>query len=246
MVKFSAEEVGSIHEFLVGKFLDSGDPISPPGIKNSGMLESATARPFQSAGGREIYETCFDKAAALFHSLINNHPFHNGNKRTALISLCVFLDRYGYWLDDCSDDDLYEFTKRVAAHEISESKDREIEDISAWIAFNSRKRTKGEKPLKYHELKVILQRFGYEIDPPDKEFLYIHKDGEVVQRIIKQGIQGFRPYHTDYIAGLRKRLGLTPEFGIDSEAFYGRIAQNDDFSEIIELRSDVIRRLAKT
>jgi death-on-curing family protein len=50
-------------------------------------------------GGKEAYPTTFNKTAALFHSLINNHPFHNGNKRVALVSAQVFLDQEGWWID---------------------------------------------------------------------------------------------------------------------------------------------------
>lgn len=50
-----------------------------------------------------------------------------------------------------------------------------------------------------------------------------NKDGEVVDKASKQGMQGVRPYHTHDISPLRKGLRLTPEYGVDSERFYGRI-----------------------
>ena len=45
----------------------------------SANIESALGRPFHSADGQDVYPTIIEKAAALFHSLIANHPFHNGN-----------------------------------------------------------------------------------------------------------------------------------------------------------------------
>jgi death-on-curing protein len=245
VAEINVANVEEIHEFLVRYFLDSGDPISPPGIKDRNLLESAVARPMQSAGGEDAFEDVFEKAAALFHSLINNHPFYNGNKRTALIAAGVYLDENGFWLEGCSDEELFEFTRRVAAHEITEDKHLELEYIAEWLRANSRKRMKNEKPLSYHELKDRLAEFGYEIDPPKGELLSIHKNGRFVAKIIKQGIQGFRPYHTHYVAELRKRLKLTPEYGIDSDRFYGKKGLTDSVSELIEIRNNVIRRLAK-
>ena len=69
-----------IHEYLTDFFYDKEDPISPPGVKDLTTIESAAARPFATAGGHDAYPTVFLKAASLFHSIIGNHSFHNGNK----------------------------------------------------------------------------------------------------------------------------------------------------------------------
>lgn len=243
--EINVANVEEIHNFLARYFAESGDPISPAGVKDRKLLESAVARPMQSAGGDDAFEDVFEKAAALFHSLINNHPFYNGNKRTALIAAGVFLDENGFWLEGCSDDELYEFTRRVAAHEITENRDQELDYIAEWFRANSRKRMKNEKPLSYHELKDRLAEFGYEIDSPKGEMLSIYRHGIYMTRVIKQGIHGFRPYHTHYVAELRKRLKLTPEYGVDSDRFYGKKGLKDSVSEMIEIRNEVIRRLAK-
>ena len=242
----SATELIEIHDILADWFAQSEDPISPIGVRDMGLLESAAARPFQSVGQAEAYPSIFQKSAALFHSIVNNHPFHNGNKRVALVSAQVLLDQDKYWLDHASDKEMFEFTRRAAAHELCENRNEEIELISEWLASNSRKTIKGEHPLKYSELRSILKKFELEIDPPDSEFLQIYKNGKPVERIIKQGIQGFRPYHTDYIAGLRKRLNLTAEHGIDSAKFYGQKGIANTASQFIELRVEVMRQLAKT
>jgi len=56
-----------------------------------GLLESALGRPFQTFGGEELYPSLPAKAAALFHSLVCNHCFSNGNKRTAVMTLNFFM-----------------------------------------------------------------------------------------------------------------------------------------------------------
>jgi death-on-curing protein len=56
-----------------------------PALRDHHVLESAAARPMASAFGEDAYPTLLEKAAALFHSLVLNHPFVDGNKRTAVV-----------------------------------------------------------------------------------------------------------------------------------------------------------------
>jgi death-on-curing protein len=235
-----------IHEILIDWFAASEDPVAPPGVRDFDLLASAAARPMQTIDSKDAYPTIFEKAAALFHSLINNHPFHNGNKRIALIAAQVVLADENLWLEHSSDEEMFEFTRQAADHGLTKNRSDELTYIVEWFRANSRKVLKGDHPLKYGELKQILKRFGFEVDSPKGELLNVYKDNKVVERIMKQGISGFRPYHTDYIAGLRKRLSLTPEHGIDSAQFYGQKGISNTASQFIELRSEVIRRLAKT
>ncbi|MDW4905217.1 type II toxin-antitoxin system death-on-curing family toxin [Streptomyces sp. ADMS] len=60
-------------------------------VRDAGLLESAVHRPSASMFGQEAYSDLFDKAAALLQSLAVNHPFVDGNKRTAWTSCVVFL-----------------------------------------------------------------------------------------------------------------------------------------------------------
>ncbi|MHA5049839.1 type II toxin-antitoxin system death-on-curing family toxin [Streptomyces sp. SD15] len=60
-------------------------------VRDAGLLESAVHRPSASMFGQEAYSDLFDKAAALLQSLAINHPFIDGNKRTAWVSCVVFL-----------------------------------------------------------------------------------------------------------------------------------------------------------
>lgn len=72
---------------------------SPDLLRDFGLLESATLRPQTSAFGQDAYPTLHSKAAALMHSLIRNHPFVDGNKRTAVIAVIVFYGLNGYWIE---------------------------------------------------------------------------------------------------------------------------------------------------
>jgi death-on-curing protein len=68
------KEVESIHEILINKFGGS------KGIRDQGILESAINRPYQTFDLNELYPFPVDKAAAIFESIISNHPFVDGNK----------------------------------------------------------------------------------------------------------------------------------------------------------------------
>ena len=52
------------------------------GTRDEGLMESAIARPYQTFGEEDLYPTIFGKAAAIVESIIINHPFLDGNKRT--------------------------------------------------------------------------------------------------------------------------------------------------------------------
>ena len=68
-------------------------------LRDRGLLEAAVARPRAGALGAEAYPNIVTKAAALLHSLALNHPFVDGNKRTAVLATLVFVDLNGYALE---------------------------------------------------------------------------------------------------------------------------------------------------
>jgi death-on-curing protein len=91
------------------------DPVDPGEYRDKRLIESAANRPFQSAFGRDAYPEMCEKGAALFHSLIANHCFHNGNKRTAVIALDCFLLANGVLLV-LDPKETYELARLVASY----------------------------------------------------------------------------------------------------------------------------------
>lgn len=96
------------------------------GVRDLTLIESALARPQASFMGEDLYQTIFDKAAALIHSLLLNHPFIDANKRTAMVSGSRLLHANGWDLKVAQE----EF--REAALKI-ESKEWDLEQISQWL-----------------------------------------------------------------------------------------------------------------
>ena len=68
------------------------------GIRDEKLLESALAQPEISYGGEYVHKGLFHMAAAYGFHLCQNHPFYDGNKRTALIAMYLFLFANGYQL----------------------------------------------------------------------------------------------------------------------------------------------------
>jgi death-on-curing protein len=93
-----AQYVEYIHDELLEVFWPSAENVGSEGIRDRALIESAVARPFQSAFGQDIYPTIIEKAVALFHSLIANHAFVDGNKRTAVTAFDHFLLANGFVL----------------------------------------------------------------------------------------------------------------------------------------------------
>lgn len=83
----SVQEVIAINVAMIQRY-SPGEHI---GVKETALLESAVHRPQSSVFGEDAYPTIYEKAAALFESLGQNHPFHNANKRTAFTALVIFL-----------------------------------------------------------------------------------------------------------------------------------------------------------
>jgi death-on-curing protein len=87
------------------------------GVRDTGMLESALARPLNKAAYGEV--DLFELAAAYLFGIAKNHPFVDGNKRTALAAADVFLADNG-WSLEADKDDLYQLVLLVAAGNIDE------------------------------------------------------------------------------------------------------------------------------
>lgn len=246
LIYMTFEQVVFIHEYLVRFFINSEDPISPPGVKNEGTLRSAVARPFASAWGSDAYKGIFPKAAALFHSIINNHSFHNGNKRTALLATIVYLSENGWWISRPNDDELFEFTRMAAAHELCENRDDELNYIVDWFRRNCRRRVIHNHGLKQHQLRQILVGFNFILnDNTKKNRIEIYDSNNLyITDIIKKGGSGKEDYDIQYISKLRKKLKLTEGYGVDSYCFYGG-SNEDSMNKFMHARHDVMRRLAK-
>ena len=103
------------------------------GVRDQGLLESAVYRPQASFGGEDLYPDLFSKAAALGHSIIKNHPFVDGNKRTGFESMRLLLRLNGYDIQ-ASLNAKFDFVLAIAEGDLKE------QAIADWLKQHSRRR----------------------------------------------------------------------------------------------------------
>jgi death-on-curing protein len=129
-----------------------------------GKFSSAVHRQYTSGGGIYKYKSIQDVGATLFFGISMGHPFENGNKRTALVTLLVLLDKNKYLLVNTSEDDLYKLAKELAAHEIEikinhpRNSETEVKAVSAWLRLRIKAKNQGDTAIPFSDLKNILGR----------------------------------------------------------------------------------------
>lgn len=110
------------------------EPIPDYETRDNALLESALGSPRQTFGGKLLYPTLIKQASIFFYSLIKNHPFKNGNKRVAVMSLLAFLSLNEKWIS------VAPFLLYRLAREVSESdskkKDFALSEIEDFIGKN--------------------------------------------------------------------------------------------------------------
>ena len=97
----------------------------PPPVRDVGLLGAAAARPQASAFGEDAYPDVWTKAGALLHSIVNNHPLIDGNKRLGWLAASVFLELNDASVRTAANDDVYELVMAAAAGAPS------VDDIAA-------------------------------------------------------------------------------------------------------------------
>lgn len=100
------------------------------GIRDKGLLESALARPLTGFGGHSVYTSPFARAAALAESIIQNHGFVDGNKRTGVMAMAAWLHREGYSIE-AKRGELRDVGLAIAKSEIS------IAEVASWLQTRS-------------------------------------------------------------------------------------------------------------
>lgn len=256
MLYLSAEDIESIHWILVEEFAGYNDPISPPGVRDPTLLEGAVFRPRTSLGDELKYPTVPMSAAALLHSLVLNHTFHNGNKRTGLVSSLVFLERNHYLLE--SDEfELFQFVLKVAKHDLCDhfdgpfGADREVAAISEWFFEHIRPVQTGDHRLQFRDLRRILNHYQCRIQllPGSRVLItrVVSREGWFLRRGRRLQSHNFyagegRDVELNTLQRIRRDLWLDEVHGVDSHTFYG---SEPGITEFIAKYRMTLQRLAK-
>jgi death on curing protein len=264
----SVEDVLFIHERLCADFARSDDPIFPPGVRTESLLESAVNRQHSGYGELMKYHDPVLNCATLLYGICNDHPFHNGNKRTALVAALAHLDRNHLLLSPATRQaDLFQLMLAVAGHSIVRrpvkigrdtkgvpmrgSPDEEVDAIAEWLRPRVQAITRGEAPITYRELRQILSNFGFELTRlrnqkmaisavETSRKLFIKKERRQTLMSISWPGDG-RTVPIGSVKHIRQTLKLCEEDGVTRDAFYERGVRIDRFINDYRI---VLRKLA--
>lgn len=110
----SVVEIEYVAHSLARELMTWDEPIPDFQSRYPYKLEACLAAPKQTFDRKQLYPTLYRKAAILFYLIIKDHPFQNGNKRIAVMTLLYFLFKNGKWLE-IDNQQLYNLAKWVAA-----------------------------------------------------------------------------------------------------------------------------------
>lgn len=240
----TVKAVEEVHLGLVALFETEEDPVSPAGVKSQSLLESAVGRPHTGIGTSDKYDTFYRKSAALFHSLTKNHPFHNGNKRTALVTLLTTLHRNNRRLKpEVTDDELFDFVLSVTADEFPSpgaklDTDSVVEEISKWIKERTVPVESKPAGMKTSEFVDKCKQAGVK-----------YKEGKGGTHVLQNGGFGVnisrstRQLDGAVVRQFLRRLSLNEVAGIGIDEF--RDGASDEREQIYRFMA-TLKRLAKT
>ncbi|MBC6429368.1 type II toxin-antitoxin system death-on-curing family toxin [Nostoc sp. HG1] len=116
-------QVLDIHQSQIQRFGGTS------GVRDEGLLDSALAQPQATFGGELLHPTIHEQAAAYLYHLAMNHPFIDGNKRTAFAVMLTFLNLNNHTFN-LSQEQAYNLVIRVVQQEISK------EELSAFLKLH--------------------------------------------------------------------------------------------------------------
>lgn len=263
----SVEEVLFIHQRLCEDFAAGEDPIDPPGVRSESLLESAVSRQATGYGDLLKYHEPVVNASTLMYGVCNDHPFHNGNKRTALVSMLAHLDRNRLYLANTKQRELFRLMIAVADHSLVQQSvkvgretvsvprrgtpDEEVMAIAAWLRPRVEPVRRGEENVTYRQLRQILQSFGFTLHAtgsgkvaicriePRGPLFFKSKKPKTKMAIEWPG--DGRPVSVRDLKHIRQTLRLCEADGVTRDAFYSKGVRIDRF--INDYRK-VLRQLA--
>jgi death-on-curing family protein len=266
----SLEDVEYIHRRVCQDFAGTDDPVGFGGTRDGGqLLESAVYRQHIGFGGNLKFGDAYSNAATLAFGLCCNHPFNNGNKRTALVAMLAHLDANGHSVFGINQNDLYSMIKDVATHTLSRGRvpprrknqdytpaeaDEEVKAIADWLQPRARKIRRGEQQITYRQLGPLMARHGFKVEKSKSNYAGIYKAVKKRkipfakktvewQRVAKIGYPSDgRLVGMNEIKYIRKECGLDEPNGCDTEAFYEGA---DKIEPFINSYRKVLTRLSK-
>jgi len=232
-------EVIKAHYLIADYFMAEGEQIIC-GVKDLNILGSSLGRQIAGFGAFNKWETAEEKCATLFYGLIKNHPFHDANKRTALLTLLYHLNKLDRVIDTEQRDfenlavnvagDTYQFYKKFKRFE--DQPDKEVRFIADFLRKNTRKIDKQLYQVTFQEFNTLLHKFNVYLENPNgnhidvvtlkekRKLLGLRKEIDRI-KILQIGFPGWkRQVNPKALKEVLKVAKLTPENGVDSQTFF--------------------------
>ena len=215
------------HFLIAQYFADEGRGLGGIGPRDDGhLLHSALSRQFVEFGGIRKWSDDLQIAATTLFGLIKNHPFHDGNKRTALLSVLCLLRKQGRTAN-ANKSKFDDFVVAIAESG-GRNDDNDIEKIARDLRRMTRKLSNTRHTITYRQLNRLLQDFGFELrDARGNRIGVVRiKDGQEIYRVGFPGLS--KQVAQGDLKAVRDACGLTTAEGFDSEVFFGgaETAQN--------------------
>ena len=240
--RIRVDDVLRAHYLLCDYFIREGEEIALAGARDDNLLMSALFRQRSGFAGVDKWNTPYEQIATLFYGLVKNHPFHDGNKRTAFLVVLLHMLRYSLSptfrqkaLEDITvwtaGNDLLEKTRYPSSRA---SVDDDVRCIASWLKSNSRKTDKRVYQITYRDLDSILRRHGHGLEKPDRNYIDVVRSVNRKRRRglkyveIEESVKVFeiafpgwtRVVPTNTVKEVRDHTGLTSRQGFDSAVFY--------------------------
>ena len=227
-----------IADYFFGK--DSG--LGGIGPRDMHLLHSAVYRQFVAYGGKSKWKTTFERAATLVFGLVTDHPFHDANKRTGLLTYLYALHKMNR-LPTNGQNDLENFMVEVAERSLTKYRrmkdlvkredDADVLFIADYLKRNSRARDSRYYTITYHELDQRLREFRHCLNNPHKNFIDVCRVdtvreyglfGKRKEKLVTVAQIGFPGWKNQVgkgaIGTVRRSAKLTSEHGVDSAMFF--------------------------
>ena len=232
-------DVLKAHYILSDFFLDNGEAVRF-GVLRYDMLASAVHRQYVEFAGARKWNDPFHLMATLVFGLTKDHAFHDGNKRTALLSLLLELNLNKRELK-VPKTFLELLMVRIASNGLSDYKDfkrfkntddPEVNFIAQKIRNWTRARNTRLYTITFAELNTNLSKFKIYLDDPSGNMINVYKDVEkrslfssktttVKKRICQIGFPGWKKQIGDHeLKKLLTAVGLDAQHGCDSDVFF--------------------------
>ena len=261
-------EVLKAHYLLADYFLSipKSEGMGGIGPRDNTLLHSTLSRQFTSYEGHSKWKRPIELCATLFYGLIKNHPFHDANKRTALLVLLYHINKIGLTIN-APQRDFESFTVNVASNNLEiypkyvslrnnkKENDPEIYTIVWFLSRNTRAIDNKNYTITYRELDTILKRRGFGLEnlrdnhvdvvryETRRRFGFFGEAKKYLETTVCQiGMPSWKAQvGSGAIKTVRKATKLDAENDVDSAAFFHGV---EPFNALISTFEGPLKRLA--